>query len=69
MISVGVDAGSRAIKVVLHDAGRGVVAAGVADQGIEQERLACDLLNRLRSDAGLNARMQDPSWPPAMDAT
>lgn len=41
MITVGVDAGSRAIKIVLFDYVSGqVVAQGLADQGIEQSRLA-----------------------------
>ncbi|MEN6627413.1 MAG: acyl-CoA dehydratase activase [Candidatus Sumerlaeia bacterium] len=54
MIAVGIDAGSRAIKIVLLDGeSREVVAAGQVDQGIEQERLAMDLLERLLAEAGL----------------
>jgi predicted CoA-substrate-specific enzyme activase len=53
MISAGVDAGSRTIKVVLLDAERGeLIAAGVVDQGIEQEQLAVCLLERLLAEQG-----------------
>jgi predicted CoA-substrate-specific enzyme activase len=51
MIYAGIDAGSRAIKVVLVD-GAQVVAAGQADQGIEQDRLACELFDTVLADAG-----------------
>jgi predicted CoA-substrate-specific enzyme activase len=55
MITAGVDAGSRATKVVVFDSAAGkIVAAGVADQGIEQERIARDLL----SQAGANGESQ-----------
>ena len=48
MICAGIDAGSRTTKVVLFDcAGRDVLAAGVVDQGIEQDALAEALLDRL----------------------
>ena len=48
MIYAGIDAGSRAIKVVLlDDASREVVAAGAMDQGVEQDALAMQLLDRL----------------------
>ena len=48
MICAGIDAGSRTTKVVLLDGdGRDVVAAGVVDQGIEQDALAESLLTRL----------------------
>ncbi len=48
MICAGIDVGSRTIKVVLFDAnGHGVVAAAAADQGIEQEALAMQLLERV----------------------
>jgi (R)-2-hydroxyacyl-CoA dehydratese activating ATPase len=44
MICAGIDAGSRSIKVVLLDfeAGR-ILGRGIADQGVEQERLAAEL--------------------------
>jgi len=48
MICAGIDAGSRTTKVVLLDGdGCDVVAAGVVDQGIEQDALAESLLDRL----------------------
>lgn len=54
MICVGIDAGSRTIKVVLLDPERGeVVASDVMDQGVEQETLAVALLERLLLENGL----------------
>jgi len=48
MICAGIDAGSRAIKVVLLDAeSLEVIASGVRDQGIEQEALARQLFEAL----------------------
>jgi predicted CoA-substrate-specific enzyme activase len=48
MIYAGVDAGSRAIKVVLLDGDRReVVAMGVRDQGVEQNELAQGLYREL----------------------
>ncbi len=48
MICAGIDAGSRTIKIMLLDAAtRQPLADGCVDQGIEQERLAHDLLDRL----------------------
>ena len=48
MICAGIDAGSRTIKVVLFDTARErVVASGMADQGVEQERLAVELFEKL----------------------
>lgn len=55
MICAGVDAGSRAIKVVLVDGDRRVLAAGAADQGVEQEALARRLYDRLLAGQGLRA--------------
>lgn len=55
MIGAGIDAGSRAIKVVLFDTERSeVVASGAADQGVEQERLALGLFSELIETAGLD---------------
>ena len=55
MICAGIDAGSRAIKVVLVEAdGLEVVAAGVLDQGVQQDALATRLLERLLADQGIN---------------
>ncbi|OHB65498.1 MAG: hypothetical protein A2Y77_11120 [Planctomycetes bacterium RBG_13_62_9] len=49
----GIDAGSRAIKVVLiGNGGSQIVAQGQIDQGVEQDRLACGLFERVLADAG-----------------
>jgi len=54
VICAGIDAGSRAIKVVLLDADRlAAVASGVAAQGVEQEALARALFERLLEESGL----------------
>ncbi|NUQ63881.1 MAG: hypothetical protein HUU20_15495, partial [Pirellulales bacterium] len=54
MICAGVDAGSRTIKVVLLDSETlAVRAAGVVDQGIEQDTLAEQLLDRLLVQVGI----------------
>jgi len=54
MICAGIDAGSRAVKIVLWDNDRGqVVASTVADQGIDQSRLTDDLLQALLTSSGL----------------
>lgn len=54
MIYAGIDAGSRTMKVVLYDAcRRQIVAAALADQGIEQNALAERLLDGLLADSGL----------------
>lgn len=54
MITAGIDAGSRAIKVAVfdHAAGR-LLATGLADQGVEQARLAEELYGRTLREAGL----------------
>ena len=54
MIYAGIDAGSRSIKVVLFDTGQSrILASGLTDQGVEQERLALKLFERLLTEAGL----------------
>ncbi|MGE5293202.1 MAG: acyl-CoA dehydratase activase [Solirubrobacterales bacterium] len=54
MIYAGIDAGSRAIKVVLIDAdGSRIVGKAHADQGIEQGRLACELFDRTLAESGV----------------
>ena len=54
MIYAGIDAGSRAIKVVLIDGGdSGIVARGQVDQGVEQDRLACELFAQVLADGGV----------------
>lgn len=55
MICAGVDAGSRAIKIVLIDAdNKQVIANGVTDQGVEQNKLALQLFGRLLNDNHVN---------------
>ena len=54
MITAGIDAGSRAIKVVVYDHDRRQVAAsGIADQGVDQRSLARRLFERTATQAGL----------------
>jgi len=53
MICAGIDAGSRAIKVVLIDGDtRDIVGHGIADQGVQQEVLATELLEQTLANAG-----------------
>ena len=52
MICAGIDAGSRATKVVLFDSAQSrIVGSGIADQGIAQQRLAEDLLEKTCREA------------------
>ncbi len=54
MIYAGIDAGSRSIKAVLFDTSQNrTLASGLADQGVEQERLAAELFDKLLREAGL----------------
>jgi predicted CoA-substrate-specific enzyme activase len=54
MIVAGIDAGSRAIKVVLWDtAPNRLLAATLADQGVDQQRLAEATYARALADAGV----------------
>ncbi|MHC4155581.1 MAG: acyl-CoA dehydratase activase [Planctomycetota bacterium] len=54
MICAGIDAGSRAIKIVLIDAGNmQVVAKGLADQGVEQDKLASELFAQILKNDGI----------------
>jgi len=54
MICAGIDAGSRTIKVVLLDERNlEVVAAATMDQGVEQDGLALELLQRLLNENGI----------------
>jgi predicted CoA-substrate-specific enzyme activase len=58
MIGAGIDAGSRAIKVVLIDAAsREIIGSGVREQGIEQDRLARELFFDVLTLSG--ARRED----------
>lgn len=53
MICAGIDAGSRAIKVVLIDRESGeLLATGEADQGVRQDELAVELLDRVLGEHG-----------------
>lgn len=53
MITAGIDVGSRATKVVVFDSSTGkVVANALADQGIEQERIARELLQHALATTG-----------------
>ena len=55
MICAGIDAGSRAIKVVIVDnTNLQVVGKGLADQGVEQDRLSSELFHRVLDDSGVN---------------
>jgi len=57
MICAGIDAGSRAIKVVLVDADNmRVVAKGLADQGVEQDRLATELFEKVLKNDGISRK-------------
>ncbi|HUW61619.1 MAG TPA: acyl-CoA dehydratase activase [Candidatus Bathyarchaeia archaeon] len=53
MVFAGIDAGSRAVKVVLIESGqRRVLSRKMCDQGVEQEALAADLLDQALHEAG-----------------
>ncbi len=55
MICVGIDAGSRAIKIVLFDTNQQtILASGVKDQGVKQDALAMELLHQLLASTNLN---------------
>jgi (R)-2-hydroxyacyl-CoA dehydratese activating ATPase len=57
MICAGIDAGSRTIKVVLIDAATlQVVGQGLADQGVEQNRLASQLFKKVLKDSGVTRK-------------
>lgn len=54
MIYAGVDAGSRAIKVVLFDTARlAILSTAIADQGVQQARLAEELFEHALREAGV----------------
>ena len=58
MITAGIDAGSRTIKVVVWDTDREkIVTSGISAQGIEQNILATQLLDSVLADASLNRSM------------
>jgi len=54
MICAGIDAGSRSLKVVLFDSERSqILSTGIADQGVEQQRLAAELFEQTLAQAKL----------------
>lgn len=54
MIYAGIDAGSRAIKIVLMDADKlEIVGKGITDQGVEQDKLASELFDRVLKSGGV----------------
>ncbi|MHC4622648.1 MAG: acyl-CoA dehydratase activase [Planctomycetota bacterium] len=57
MICAGIDAGSRAIKIILMGAeGKKVLAKGVRDQGVEQDKLTLGLFESLLKQKGIKKR-------------
>jgi predicted CoA-substrate-specific enzyme activase len=55
MICAGIDAGSRSIKGMLFDTERSqILSSAVADQGIEQRRLAGEVYERILQQAGVD---------------
>lgn len=55
MYTVGIDAGSRAMKVVIMDkASREIIASTVVDQGINQNELTQKTLNQLMKKKGIS---------------
>ncbi len=56
MITAGVDAGSRAIKIILLADGQKVLTRGQADQSIHQAQSAEALYDRLLTETGVNRR-------------
>lgn len=56
MITCGIDAGSRAIKIALLEAeSLSIKATGYADQGVHQDRLARELFDRLLAEHRIEA--------------
>jgi len=57
MICAGIDAGSRAIKIILIDTeNMQVIAKGLTDQGVEQDRLASGLFKRVLKKNGIDKK-------------
>jgi predicted CoA-substrate-specific enzyme activase len=55
MIGVGIDAGSRAIKIALVNTKTSeIITTGVAEQGVKNNDLAMELFQHLLTDAGLS---------------
>jgi predicted CoA-substrate-specific enzyme activase len=54
-MTVGIDAGSRAIKIVLFDAEKkNIIDTGLTNQGVHQNKLAMGLLHRLLNEHDLS---------------
>jgi predicted CoA-substrate-specific enzyme activase len=61
MICAGIDAGSRTTKAVLFDTGKGrVLGRGLANQGMELERLAAEVLERACQEAQVDRARLGP---------
>lgn len=57
MICAGIDAGSRTIKIVLMDArSLDVIAKGLTDQGVAQDKLTLELFDRLLKDGEIRKK-------------
>lgn len=57
MIYAGIDAGSRAIKIILLDAAdKKVLAQGAMNQGVEQDKLSIELFNSLLKASGIKGK-------------
>ena len=57
MICAGIDAGSRTIKIILIDTkNMQVIAKGLVDQGVEQDRLATSLFRKVLKKHGINKK-------------
>lgn len=55
MICAGIDAGSRTIKIVLIDGKtRAIIAKGITDQGVEQEKLSLGLFEKLLGENNIS---------------
>ncbi len=55
MIYAGIDAGSRTIKIVLIDPeNMQVIAKGLMDQGVEQDKLTSELFENVLNNNGIN---------------
>ncbi|MBA7481299.1 2-hydroxyisocaproyl-CoA dehydratase activator [subsurface metagenome] len=57
MIYAGIDAGSRTIKIVLIDPeNMQVIAKGLTDQGVEQDKLTSELFENVLKNNGINKK-------------
>ncbi len=57
MIYAGIDAGSRTIKIVLIDAeNMQVIAKGLTDQGVEQDKITSELFENVLKNNGINKK-------------